>query len=87
MIIEVPTILGPDGPRASSPGIAPTDVVALTQHNCAYESLLVDAILEQSHKKAWRAMALNLLVRDTAQAKAILNRIWPVGGVPTGGWM
>jgi 6-phospho-beta-glucosidase len=86
-IVEVSTVLGSAGPRVSSPGAVPPDVVALTQHNCAYESLLGDAILEQSHEKAWRAMALNLLVRDAAQAKALLDRIWPTGGVPTGGMM
>lgn len=84
-IVEVSTILGSAGPRASSPGTVPADVVALTQHNCAYESLLVDAILEDSYEKAWRAMALNLLVRDAAQAKALLDRIWPAGGAPPGG--
>jgi 6-phospho-beta-glucosidase len=77
-VAEVSTILGSVGPRALSPGTVPADVVALTQHNCAYESLLVDAILEDSFEKAWRAMALNLLVRDAAQAKALLDRIWPI---------
>ena len=86
-VVEVSTILGPTGPRISSPGVTPADVVALTQHNCAYESLLVDAILEQSRNKAWRAMVLNLLVRDAAQGKALLDRIWPEGGVPPGGLM
>ncbi len=83
-IVEVSTILGSAGPRASSPGAVPPDVIALTQHNCAYESMLVDAILEESREKAWRAMALNLLVRDAAQAKVLLDRIWPAGGAPTG---
>ncbi|MDR7417425.1 MAG: hypothetical protein QN178_00775 [Armatimonadota bacterium] len=83
-VVEVPAVVGPSGARALAPGGVPPDAVALTQHNCAYESLLVDAILEQSFDKAWRAMALNLLVRDTGQARSVLERIWPHGGVALG---
>lgn len=84
-VVEVTAMLGSAGLRPLSPGDVPSDVVALTQHNCAYESLLVDAILEESREKAWRAMALNLLVRDASQAKALLDRIWPAGGIPLRG--
>jgi 6-phospho-beta-glucosidase len=80
-IIEGSAILGATGPEAVKPGTAPADVTALTQHNCAYESLLVDAILESSYGKAWRAMALNLLVRDAAQARFLTDRVWPNGGL------
>ena len=83
-VIEVPAVVGPGGARPLVPGATPADVVALTQHNCAYESLLVDAILEPSFEKAWRAMTLNLLVRDAAQAKALVDRIWPHGGTAAG---
>jgi 6-phospho-beta-glucosidase len=83
-VVEIPAVIGPGSVRPLAGGGAPADAVALTQHNCAYESLLVDAILEQSFEKAWRAMALNLLVRDAEQARALLERIWPHGGVARG---
>jgi 6-phospho-beta-glucosidase len=79
-VVEGPAVIDPVGARLLASGDAPRDVVALTQHNCAYESLLVDAILEQSFEKAWRAMTLNLLVRDATQARRLLERIWPAGG-------
>ncbi|MBM3471401.1 MAG: hypothetical protein FJX73_11520 [Armatimonadetes bacterium] len=80
-IVEVPASLGPQGPRPAGRGVAPPDVVALTQHHCACESLLVEAILERSYGKAWRAMALNLMVHGSAQARTLLDRIWPHGGI------
>ncbi len=80
-VVEVPAFLGAQGPRPVGRWAAPPDVVALTQHHCACESLLVDAILERSYGKAWRAMTLNLMVRDAAQARVLLDRIWPHGGI------
>jgi 6-phospho-beta-glucosidase len=79
-VVELPAVVGSGGARPSVPGEVPLDAIALTQHNCAYESLLVDAILEQSFEKAWRAMTLNLLVRDAGQARTMLERVWPLGG-------
>jgi 6-phospho-beta-glucosidase len=64
--------LQPIGPR----GVVPTDVVAHVERNSAYESLLVDAILERSFTSAWRAMSLNPLVRDATEARALVERIW-----------
>jgi 6-phospho-beta-glucosidase len=78
-VVEVPCIVDRAGPHPQAPGPAPRDVVALTQTNCAYEQLLVEAIVERSYEKAWRAMTLNLLVRDAATARRILDLIWPDG--------
>ncbi|MBI4277982.1 MAG: hypothetical protein HY660_05960 [Armatimonadetes bacterium] len=82
-VIEMPAVVGTDGvtPRAAR-GPVPPDVVALTQHNCAYETLLVDTILEGSFAAAWRAMTMNLLVRHAAQDRALVEYI--LADSPTG---
>jgi 6-phospho-beta-glucosidase len=80
-VIEVRGYVSAAGVTPIRPVGPPPDVLALIQHNCAYESLLVDAVLEQSRAKALRAMSLNLLVRDVAVADRLLDRIWPDGGV------
>jgi 6-phospho-beta-glucosidase len=81
-VIEVRGYVSGAGVTPITPVAPPIDVLALVQHNAAYESLLVDAVLEESRAKALRAMSLNLLVRDTGVAERILERIWPHGGVP-----
>lgn len=81
-IVEVPCALSARAVWPLVPGPAPKDVIALTQSNCAYEQLLVEAVVERSYDKAWRAMTLNPLVRDAALARQILSHIWP-DGLPT----
>lgn len=78
-IVEVPCAVDRAGPRTQARSHAPKDVVALTQANCAYEQLLVEAIVEHSYATAWRAMTLNALVRDASTARQILDLIWPHG--------
>ncbi len=53
------------------------DIRARIQLNCAYEQLMVEAILEQSEAKALRALTLNPLIHGVSQARAVLQRIWP----------
>lgn len=74
-IVEVRSRVSPDGVSPYAVGGAPRDVQAMLQTNAAYEALLVEAILERSHDKAWRALRLNPLVRSAAQAREILELV------------
>jgi 6-phospho-beta-glucosidase len=69
-------------PEPAAP--APRDVKAMLQLYAGYESLVVDAILNDSYETAWRALRLNPLVASTAQARAILDLIWERRGFPPG---
>lgn len=60
----------------------PRDVQAMLQNNAAYEALVVDAILNDSYETAWRALRLNPLVANAAQARAILDVVWATRGYP-----
>lgn len=61
-------------PRPAAP--TPRDVQAMLQTNAAYEALVVDAILNDSYDTAWRALCLNPLIANAAQARDILDLIW-----------
>ncbi len=77
-IVEVPCIVGSDGPSPLPiTGPVPMDVRARIQLNCAYEMLAVEAIVERDRDKALRALALNPLVGSADRAQAVLERIWP----------
>jgi len=78
-IVEVPAIVGLNEIRPLTVDVKaiPPDVVAMLQLNCAYEMLMVEAIVERSYPKALRALLLNPLVSSVDQAKGILDRIWP----------
>lgn len=67
-------------PRPAAP--APRDVQAMLQNNAAYEALAVDAVLNDSYETAWRALRLNPLVANVAQAREILDLIWKTRGYP-----
>jgi len=75
-IIEVPAVVARHGMIPLEPPTAPPDIRAMLRRNAACEMLWVEAVVESSHDKALRAMALNPLVRSLDQARAILNEIW-----------
>ncbi len=77
-IVEVPAIVGLNEIRPLTVDVKaiPPDVVAMLQLNCAYEMLMVEAIVERSYPKALRALLLNPLVSSVDQAKGILDRVW-----------
>jgi alpha-galactosidase/6-phospho-beta-glucosidase family protein len=75
-IVELPVLVGRDGFQPLEPPSAPPDVQAMLRTNAAFEMLWVEAVVERSYDKALRAMALNHLVRDLDQARAILEEIW-----------
>jgi 6-phospho-beta-glucosidase len=67
-------------PRPFAP--TPRDVQAMLQVNAAYEALVVDAILNDSYDMAWRALRLNPLLTNAAQAREILDLVWATRGYP-----
>jgi 6-phospho-beta-glucosidase len=75
-IIEVPAVVARHGMIPLEPPTAAPDIRAMLRRNAACEMLWVEAVVESSHDKALRAMALNPLVRSLDQARAILNEIW-----------
>jgi 6-phospho-beta-glucosidase len=81
-IIEAPCLLaaGQVTPLAmASLSTLSHELRARLHLNCAYEQLLVDAILEQSEGKALRALALNPMIPSLSVARSILSRVWPDG--------
>jgi 6-phospho-beta-glucosidase len=75
-IIEVPAVVTRQGMIPLEPARAPADFQAMLRRNAAGEMLWVEAVVEGSREKALRAMALNPLVHNLDQARAILDEIW-----------
>lgn len=73
MMVEVPCMVGSNGPEPLNVGEIPTFQKGLLENQFAYEKLTVDANLEGSYRKAWEALTLNRLVDDTDTAKALLD--------------
>ena len=67
-------------PRPAAP--TPRDVQVMLQTNAVYEALVTDAILNDSYDTAWRALCLNPLIANAAQAREILDFVWPTRGYP-----
>jgi 6-phospho-beta-glucosidase len=75
-IVELPVVAGRRGFTPLEPPPAPPDLQAMLRRNAACEMLWVEAVVEGSEEKALRAMALNHLVRNLDQARALLREIW-----------
>jgi 6-phospho-beta-glucosidase len=78
-IIETPCLLDARQIRPMAIQSAPGELRARIQLNCAYEQLMVEAILEQSEAKALRALTLNPMVPSVGKARELLKLIWPEG--------
>ncbi len=76
-IIETPCLLDAGQVRPLAMQAASGELRARIQLNCAYEQLMVEAILEQSEAKAVRALTMNPLVGSISKARDILKIIWP----------
>lgn len=74
-IVEVRSRVSSQGIVPYVTALVPRDVQAMLQTNAAYEALVVEAILEESYDKAWRALRLNPLVSSAAKARAMLDVI------------
>jgi 6-phospho-beta-glucosidase len=76
-IIETPCLLEGDYARPLTMPTPNNEIKARVQLNCAYEQLMVEAILEQSEIKALRALTMNPMVPSVNHARNILKLIWP----------
>jgi len=76
-IIESPCMFDHGQIRPLALPMPKREIAGRIQHNCAYEQLMVEAILEQSESKALQALLLNELVPNVDTARAILKRIFP----------
>ena len=73
MMVEVPCMVGSNGPEPLNVGEIPAFQKGLLENQYAYEKLTMDANLNGSYIDAWHALTLNRLVNDTDTAKALLD--------------
>ena len=73
MMLEVPCMVGSNGPEPLNVGPIPSFQKGLLENQFEYEKLTVDANLNGSYVDAWHALTLNRLVNDTDTAKALLD--------------
>lgn len=76
-IIETPCLLQAGQVCSIGMPVPSHELMARIQLNCAYEQLMVDAILEQSETKALHALMLNPMINNISQARAVLQQAWP----------
>ncbi len=76
-IIETPCLLDAGQIRPLAMPSANGELRARIGLNCAYEQLMVEAILEQSEAKALRALTLNPMIGSISKARDVLKIIWP----------
>lgn len=72
-MVEVPCIVGANGCEPMHVGEIGTFYKALLENQYGYESLTVDAILNQDEDAALKALVLNRTVVDVEKAKSILT--------------
>ena len=75
-IIETMCLVNGDEVHAEA-AEANREIRARIQLNCAYEQLLVEAVLENDERKAARALTMNPLIGTTDKARAVLKVMWP----------
>ncbi len=76
-IIETPCFIDHGQARPVAVPLPKSPIAARIQRNCAYEQVMVEAILEQSESKALQALLMNELVPNADTARAILKHIFP----------
>jgi Alpha-galactosidases/6-phospho-beta-glucosidases, family 4 of glycosyl hydrolases len=73
VIIETNCIIRREGAVPLSYGLLPKSIKGLVQHAKAYEELTIEAAVERSRVKAYRALINNPLVHDANDAKLLLD--------------
>jgi maltose-6'-phosphate glucosidase len=83
-MVEVPCIVGSDGPEALAQGKIPSFQQALMFQQITVEKLVVEAYVEKSYQKMWQALSLSKTIPSAKVAKELLddliaeNRVyWP----------
>lgn len=72
-MVEVPCIVGSDGPEPLAQGKIPEFQRALMYQQVTVEKLVVQAYIEGSYQKLWQALTLSKTVPSAKVAKEILN--------------
>ena len=72
-MVEVPCLVGSEGPQALCIGDIPRFQKGLMEQQVAVEKLVVEAWAEQSYQKLWQALTLSRMVPSASVAKAILD--------------
>ena len=72
-MVEIPCLVGTNGPEPLSIGTIPTFQKGLMEQQVAVEKLVVEAWVEQSYQKLWQAITLSKTVPSATVAKAILD--------------
>ncbi|WP_288226334.1 6-phospho-alpha-glucosidase [uncultured Enterococcus sp.] len=72
-MVEVPCIVGTDGPEALTQGKIPTFQQAMMFQQVTVEKLVVKAYVENSYQKMWQALTLSKTVPSAQVAKELLD--------------
>ncbi len=72
-MVEIPCIVGKNGPEPLSMGRIPTFQKGLMEQQVAVEKLVVEAWEERSYQKLWQALTLSKTVPSGEVAKKILD--------------
>lgn len=73
VMVEIPCIVGKNGPEPLSMGKIPIFQKGLMEQQAAVEKLVVEAWVEGSYQKLWQAITLSKTVPSGAVAKQILD--------------
>lgn len=72
-MVEVPCLVGNNGPEPLCQGDIPTFQLGMMQQQVAVEKLVVEAYCEKSYQKLWQALTLSKTVPSARVAKEILD--------------
>ena len=72
-MVEVPCIVGTNGPEPIVMGSIPRFQKGLMEQQVAVEKLVVEAWIEGSYQKLWQAITLSKTVPSATVAKKILD--------------
>lgn len=74
-MVEVPCLVGNDGPEPLCQGIIPNFQKGMMEEQLAVERLVVEAWIEGSYLKLWQAFTLSKTVPSAKVAKALLDEL------------
>lgn len=77
-MVEIPCIVGKNGPEPLSMGNIPTFQKGLMEQQVSVEKLVVEAWTEGSYQKLWQAITLSKTVPSGEVAKQILDDLYEV---------
>lgn len=72
-MVEVPCIVGKNGPQAICQGDIPKFELALMHQQVMCEKMLVEGFIEKSYQKVWQAFTLSRTIPSASVAKAVLD--------------